>query len=371
MRRGVVYVISEVVDAPSFAWIAERAAAEDWRAVFVLMNQGHSRLETQLRELGVTTIHLPYRGRKDIFRSFLSLCGIFRRLRPRAVHTHLLAANLAGLLAAWLLRVPVRIYTRHHSNIHQDAPLRVRFYDFLPNLLSTTIVATCRNVQDYLVRAERVDAGKIKLVHLGFELDAFEKVSEERVNLVRARYGFQGRAPVVGLISRYTAFKGVPYAIEAFRDLLKSYPEACLVLANAGQGEAAAEIRAALSDLPPASYREIPFESDAPALLRSFDVFVHVPVDEICEAFGQVYVEAMLSEVPSVVTLSGVAREIVRHRENSLVVPFRNAAAIRDGILEILREPAFGRKLAAVGVSEARELFPVSKMIDGLRELYR
>ncbi|MGE3260742.1 MAG: glycosyltransferase [Bacteriovoracia bacterium] len=371
MSTTVVYVISEVQDAPGFAWLAAKATGESWRIVFVLMNSGPGKLEEQLRGLGAEVRIVPYAGRADIFSAFFSLLKIFRQLRPGTVHTHLLAANLAGLVAAWVMRVPNRIYTRHHSNPHELGPWYAKGYDFLANGLSTKIVATCRNVEEYLIQKEKVEKQKIKVVHLGFEPSEFAGVSAARISAVKNKYGYAAKAPVVGVISRYVPIKGVPYVIEAFAEVLREFPEACLVLANAGQGAGRAEIQHALRKLPPYAYREIAFESDSPALMRSFDVFVHVPVDRVSEAFGQVYIEALLSSVPSVTTLSGVAPEVLRDRENTLTVPFRDAAAIGAGILRLLRSPEEARRLAAAGAVEARSLFSMEKMVDGLRELYR
>jgi hypothetical protein len=47
-----------------------------------------------------------------------------------------------------------------------------------------------------------------------------------------------------------------------------------------------------------------------------------VPTDSIQETFGQVYVEAMLSKVPSVITLAGSALDHAVHKENAWVVDY-------------------------------------------------
>lgn len=370
MKSTVVHVVSEVSDAPSFVWLARHGMAEGWRLVFILMNERNSTLEDQLRATGVEVRRVLYRGRRDYLRSVLGLAKIFRELRPRTVHTHLLGANLTGLLAAWATRVPNRIYTRHHSNWNEQGPWYASGYDHLANTLSTRIVATCQNVQTYLLERERVRPEKVKLVHLGFEIEEFKAPTPDRVARVKSRYGYNGRWPVIGLVSRYISCKGVPYAIAAFSELLEAYPNACLVLANAGAGGARQEIQLALSRLPNDAYREIAFESDCPALMRSFDVFVHVPVDPVSEAFGQVYVEALLNEVPSVTTVSGVAPEILRHENNTIVVPFRDASAIRRGVERLLAEPELRQQIAASGVVQAKEMFPMSRMIEGLRQIY-
>jgi hypothetical protein len=70
-----------------------------------------------------------------------------------------------------------------------------------------------------------------------------------------------------------------------------------------------------LSQLPEHSYIEIPFEPDLFALFKLFDIFVHAPTDSIQETFGQAYVDAILSRVPSVITLAGSAANHAIHQE--------------------------------------------------------
>lgn len=369
-KKRVTYVISEVQNAVTFEWVANSALRQDVNLSFVLLNSGPSELEKKLLELGCEVDRIAYRGRADIFRATLSLYKQFRRQSPEAVHTHLIGANMAGLTAAWLARVPKRIYTRHHSNGNQLGPWYGRFYDLLANLLSTRIVATCDNVKNFL-SDEFVPAKKIQVIRFGFDGASFRNLSAERVEGLKRKYRLEGKGPVIGVISRYVSFKGVPLVVEAFSRILEDFPNACLVLANAGNGEAKKEIQNALADLPSDSFREIAFENDCPALMRAFDIFVHVPLDSVSEAFGQVYIEALLSGRPSVFTLSGVAPEFVRDGQNAVVVPYNDANAIFQALISILKDPVLREKISRNGISDTENVFKLDSMIEGLRELYR
>lgn len=100
-----------------------------------------------------------------------------------------------------------------------------------------------------------------------------------------------------------------------------------------------------LSQLPAHSYVEIPFEADLFALFKLFDVFVHAPIDSIQETFGQVYVDAMLSRVPSVITLAGNALDHAVHQENAWVVDYQNSDQIAEGILALLNDTHLRQKI--------------------------
>ena len=84
--------------------------------------------------------------------------------------------------------------------------------------------------------------------------------------------------------------------------------------------------------IPTINYKTITFESDLFALFKLFDVFVHVPIDDKIEAFGQVYIESMASGVPMVITKSGIANEILEDQENAFIVEYKNETSIKNGI---------------------------------------
>ena len=162
--------------------------------------------------------------------------------------------------------------------------------------------------------------------------------------------------------------KGIQYTIEAFKKLLKKFPDALLILANA-YGAYKGEIMHKLKSIPEENYRIIPFEKDLFSLYRLFDVFVHVPINKNIEAFGQTYVEALASGVPSVFTLSGIAREFVRHKQNAMVVPFRDSESIYCAITEILQNVAIRENIVKNGFVSVNR-FSLDNMIEKLERLY-
>lgn len=366
----VVYVVSNINQASTFEWTAASAIRQDFDLSFILMNAGASLIEGKLKALGVPVTFLRYRGKKDLPGAVRALARHFMRLKPDIVHAHLMDASLAALSAAWLARVPRRLHTRHHSNLHHAHYPHAVYYDRLVNRLSTEIIATCKNVERVLRELDRAPPAKIKTIHFGFDLGPFSEVSEERVSALRAKYGLGGKRPIVGVIARYMEYKGLQYVIPAFERLLADDPDACLFIANTSGKEYAAEVRALLSRLPAGSYREVPFETDFAALYRLFDVFVHAPVDDMSEAFGQVYVEALASSRPSVFTLSGVANEFAEHERNSLVVGHRDSEAIYGAVRRLLADPPLGARLGAQGMRDVGLKFPLASMIDKLERLY-
>jgi len=142
-----------------------------------------------------------------------------------------------------------------------------------------------------------------------------------------------------------------------------------MILANA-QGDMEDELFYQLEKLNSDQFCTIKFEKDLYSLYQLFDVFVHVPIDKHSEAFGQTYVEALAAGIPSVFTLSGIATEFINDAENAVVVDYKNADAIYDGINLILNNPDLKNKLISNGRNDVMQKFDVIKMINSLEDLY-
>ena len=163
--------------------------------------------------------------------------------------------------------------------------------------------------------------------------------------------------------------KGIQYIIPAFNSLKKIYPRALLVLANAN-GDYYSEIMAMLLETGNENYRLIEFENDVPALYKTFNGFVHVPINVTAEAFGQTYLEALASEVPSVFTLSGIAPEFIVDRKNALVVPHCDSDAIFEALKELLENKSLAASITLDGYESVKNKFDIHLKMRNLEQLY-
>ena len=370
-KKKLVYIISNIDKALAFEWIADSEKLHDnFEVSFLLLNAYESTLFQYLMAKGRKVIWIPYAGKRDMLKVIWSIFRYLRSERVAIVHTHLFDAGIAGLIAAKMAGVPKRIYTRHHSTLHHVYFPRAVYYDKLLNALATHIVAISKMVEEVLVQKESVHKEKVVLVHHGFHLDLFSRVREEQVNAVAKRNSIPIKAyPKIGVIARYTHWKGIQYIIPAFNGLLQKWPSAHLILANA-KGDYTENILALLKTLPKHSYTQISFENDIPALYKVFDVYVHTPIDNHSEAFGQTYVEALAAKVPAVFTLSGVAAEYIQHMHNALVVDFKSSEEIELGVEAILTNKGLRSQLTEQGYLDVNDRFGFDKMITKLIDLY-
>lgn len=308
------------------------------------------------------------RGKRNWASAVAGTVRILGEIKPRIVHTHLFQASMIGLTAAWLKGISRRVNTRHHSvEAHLYHPHAV-YYDKYVNALSDKIVAITDLVADVLIDKEKVDPEKVRVIRHGFDFSKFDSALAAGKNL-KEKYDLASGYPIIGVISRHIHWKGIQYIIPAFRQLLRNYPDAKLVLANA-EGSYQPEILKLLEPIDVSRYVLIPFETNILDLYNSFDVFVHTPIGENYEAFGQIYVEALAMRVPSVFTLSGIANDFIKDRYNALVVPFENAESIFRALMDILQNSLLKNDIVENGHASVESLFRIERMTGELDTLY-
>lgn len=368
MQR-ILYVISEIDKALEFEWVAEYLDRERFELHFALLNPGDSQLSKFVKAQGHACHTFSFHGKKDLLNCTWKVFNLIRKIKPAIVHTHLFEGSLAGIIAARLAGVKHRIYTRHHSNWHHKYHPHAVKYDRIINAWATDIVSISPTVSEILCNLEGVSSDKITLIPHGIEYKNFEKVTTAEIAELKLKYNPEKKGPVVGVISRYTEWKGVHFILPAFKKLLKKYPTAFLILANA-KGDYEDEIKTQLQELPTTSYVEIVFEQNLYALYQLFDVFVHAPIDTQSEAFGQIYIESLAAGIPSIFTVSGIAPELVKHEGIAQVVPHQDSEAIYSALLTVLEKgDAFNLDTEA-GKALVNEKFNLSTKIDKLEKLY-
>jgi glycosyltransferase involved in cell wall biosynthesis len=369
VKINVTYIISNINKSLAFEWIVSDLDKDKFNLSFILLNPGNSDLENYLINNGITVKRISYNGKKNIPKAIIKTYLFLKRNKTNIVHTHLFDACIVGLTAAYIARTSKRIYTRHHSDFHHTYHPRAVRWDKISNFLATDVIAISEVVKQVLLNKENVAAKKIHLVHHGFKTDAFSNIPPASVAAMKEKYNKEGKHPVIGVISRYLELKGIQYIIPAFKKLLIDYPDALLILANSN-GNYKNEIEKLLKEIPAGNYIEIPFENDIFVLYQLFDVFVHVPIDFKCEAFGQTYVEALAAKTPSVFTLSGVASEFIVNRENALVVPYKDSDAIVTAVKLLIDNDKLASEITVNGEKEIRNRFGIDKMILSLEQLY-
>lgn len=337
---------------------------------FILINCQAGSLVSFLKEEGFPFEELTVSKISKSFAQIRQCKSLLESIKPDIVHCHLASANWVGLWAAKWAGIKKRIYTRHSGK-----PLQLSkkewIIDKIQNKLATHIISISQNISGVLSE-QGVPAKKMTLIHHGFNLERFENIPENELNELKTRYNPTEKHPLIGVNARWMKWKGVHHIITAFHLLLRQQPNALLCLFGASDNaDYSSEIRLLLAELPQENIQIIPFEKNVFALYQIMDVYIHVPVNQTCEAFGQTYVEALAAGIPSVFTLSGIAREFVVNNENALVVSFNDPNAIFQAIDQLINSPILKLKLKDGGRSSVKKHFSFELYLNNLVSLYQ
>jgi glycosyltransferase involved in cell wall biosynthesis len=366
--KKVHYIISDIDKALAFEWIALNLNQKEIELTFVLLNKKNTDLERFLLRHDKSVKRVYLHNRYGLFITWLNLFIYLLKKRPDIIHTHMRYAAILGISAGFVAGIKTRINTRHHSTSnHLYYPHAVK-HDKMISALCTHVVAISDVVTETLVKQEKLPPNKIVKIPHGFDLPLFQNVNPEEVFALRNKYLPDVKGPIIGMISRYLELKGHIYVIEAFKNLLKKHPDAHLLLANT-IGPFSKQIKSNLSNLPTVSYTEIQFESNIFALYKLLDIFVHVPINKHVEAYGQTYIEALASGIPSVFTLSGIANEFISDRENALVVNYKDSKSIQNAFEELIENPNLRNDLIAAGKVSVQD-YNLSDFMVKLSNLY-
>jgi len=225
-------------------------------------------------------------------------------------------------------------------------------------------------IEDLLIQ-QKVKKSKIKLIHHGFKLDLFQNIDPNELDRIKREYNPNSKTPIIGVVARWMEWKGIHFIIDAFKETLKQHPNAqiCLFGGN-DKADFSLKLTEIISSLPSDTIIQIPFEKNVYALYSIMDVYVHVPVNNSCEAFGQTYIEALAAKCPSVFTLSGIANEFIVADKHAYVVDYRDSKSISNGINKILSDESYRNQLIDNGYNAVSELFTFSKYISNLKSFY-
>lgn len=172
---------------------------------------------------------------------------------------------------------------------------------------------------------------------------------------VRARLGLAGR-PLVVCVSRLVPRKGQDVLVRAWPRVLRSVPDAALLLVGGGPYRGRLERMVDGLDLRPhvRLTGSVPWE-ELPAHYDAGDVFAMPCRTRLhgidVEGLGIVYLEASATGLPVVAGASGGAPEAVRHNETGYVVDGRSTHAVADALVVLLRDPERARAMGENGRS--------------------
>ncbi|WP_207346008.1 glycogen synthase [Arthrobacter sp. E3] len=307
------------------------------------------------------------------------------------VHSHTWYANMAGHIAALLHGIP------HVLSAHSLEPLRPWKAEQLGGGYAVSswvektayegaaaIIAVSDGMrQDILRSYPDVDPAKVKVIHNGIDVAAWQR--DENDDVVRS-LGIDPDRPSVVWVGRVTRQKGVPYLLKAAAALP---PEVQLILCAGAADTPAlgAEVNELIEGLKAQRNGVIVIERMLPRA-ELIQVLSHATVfacPSIYEPLGIVNLEAMACGAAVVASATGGIPEVVAHGETGLLVPLEQVgdgtgtpldpekfvADFAAAMIEVVNDPARARAMGEKGRQRATDHFSWESIVEQTLDVYK
>ena len=296
----------------------------------------------------------------------LSLTQVIHRHAPDIVYANSYYSCILGILAARLLRRPViwHVHDIRSPDVFSRTviPLLGRF--------CARMVAISEAVRANLL-SYGVPAHKVRLVHNGVDISAYEHVGATTGEWVRQDLGIGKRQPVVGTIGQPVPRKRLEDLVRAAAVVRERFPDVVFVVVgqpiSVGGVRYEQKVKELLNDMGlRGHFLFTGFRSDIPEVLAAFDLFVLASEEE---PFGLMVIEAMAAGKPVVATGVGGIREIVEDGVSGVLVPPRKPEALAEAIVALLEDGEKAEAMGSEGRRAVRERFSVSAQVKRLEAL--
>jgi glycosyltransferase involved in cell wall biosynthesis len=225
------------------------------------------------------------------------------------------------------------------------------------------IVADASVIKRQLVKQHGIDPAKIEVIGSAVDLMKF-KPPRDRTRF-RREIGVGDDTPLIGNVGMIRPDKGQLQLVKAAPLVFEKHPGARFVIVGQGTGILKRGInvrnaidKAGLTDkVIMAGYRW-----DTPDVYAACDMIVIASLHT--EASPIVLREAFASGRPVIATKVGDIPEIVRHRENGLLIEPGDTQALAAAIVEFISKPELAARCALNGFSYAAEHFSFDKMME-------
>lgn len=281
------------------------------------------------------------------------------------VHTHGVRANLVARTAAKQMRLPV--VTTFHSVLRYDydsiyKALIAKYLTIATNKYTDKYIAISGAIKEE-IKALGVPDELITVIHNGLDTGKYAQPLNPPVT--KSELGLDQARPTISMIARLHPVKGHRYFLQAAREVLDRGEKVQFLII--GEGSYRTQIQKWIQDLSLEGDVLMPgYYSPIENIYRVSDLLA---VPSLMEGLGLVVLEAMYFKVPVVASNIGGIQEIIRHRENGLLVEPEDAHGLAEAIITLLQDQKLALQLTEAG-QETLPFFSPQRMARQVEETY-
>src|SRR5487761_434424 len=336
-------------------------------------------LDSVAREERVQAEAIPMSREIDPLRDVIALWRIWKcilRTRPVITSVSTPKAGLLGGFAAWLNRVPCRVYVLRGLRGETSRGARrffLLFFERLACRMAHRVICVSESLRQRAIVCGVVAPDRSVVLGEGSSngVDAARFApTPERLRLaatLRISSGIPHASPVVGFVGRLTRDKGIQDLLEAFSFLRESFPKLRLLLVGEfEEGDA----------VPPNIRNQIFADPQiiCTGFVRDPAPYYHV-IDILAlpshrEGFPNAVLEAHAASKPVVGARATGTIDAISDGINGILVPVGDAPAFAKAIADLLRHPQLAGEMGRAGHERAGRKFHPQRIWTALLEEY-
>lgn len=337
-----------------------------------------SKISSALFDDGVPVHHLPFVREPSPLRDLKALAttiALIRRVRPDIVNVSTPKAALIGMIATWVCRVPVRVYTVRGFRFETMTGRRRRFYIRLEKLimsLAHQVLFNSTSLRDVAESTSLIAVGRGLVLGSGsgngIDLSRFTASVLLDRTAARSAVDVSTNARVIGFVGRLTANKGIDDLVHVFAAM--SHGDENFWLVIAGSEEEGDPITTATRQLLQTHprIRLLGWVPDTTTLYPALDVLAF---PSYREGFPNVALEAQACGVPVVGYAATGTVDAVRDGVTGILVPVGAQDEFQEALNNVLTDVDLQARLGTAGIAWVRDNFDQRMIWAELASHYR
>ena len=313
------------------------------------LNRWGKATEVETYAVEMTREITPHRD----FKSLWKLYKFFKKEKPLIVHTHTPKAGIAGMIAAKIAGVPLRLHTLAGLPLLEATGGKRKLLEMVEKVTfscATRVYPNSKRIHDYVLEHQFAPAHKLKVLGKGssngidtsfFDPNQFEEFERRAF---RKKYSIPEDHLVFVFVGRLVRDKGINELVNAFQRLQKEHSEITLLLVGLFEDE--------LDPLEPSttesieanpSIIEVGYQDDVRPFLAISDALAF---PSYREGFPNVVMQAGSMGLPSIVSDINGCNEIITEGINGTIVPAKKTAELFDAMKKMLLDKEWRLMLA-------------------------
>ncbi|OIP22903.1 hypothetical protein AUJ93_02775 [bacterium CG2_30_33_46] len=270
-------------------------------------------------------------------------------------------------LSSLIKRMGFKLIWMEHADLydwaHSKNPLPMIFYKNAAEKVDKVISPSSAG-RNSIINDAKVKPDKAIIVLNGIPLVSRDSLKEYRNKgiEIRAKLNLENKF-LISSLSRLSPEKGQEYLLKAIKNLKdKGFNIYCLIMGKGPSKKSLVNLCNELNLAEQVNFLGFVSDKEKLAILSASDVFCFPSVWQM-EGFGLVSAEAMMMNTPVIASRVGGIPDVIRDKENGILVEPKNVEQLSDKIELIYRDIKLRIKLAEKGREYVEKIFNADRMV--------